>query len=171
MGDVVDGEGVFEFGVLEESGDALAVFELAFQVFVDLVGELGGDEALAVVIPLGVDADQEVSFFPVDGVAEDVAFAGAGGVEPEAQEAVLPDGGSGVVGAGDEAGVGGADGLAIEGLADPDFAVAAVVEADVGVFAVEFFGAEFGGDAWAGGLGGTLAEAEHGARGYVRDWI
>src|SRR4051794_19865183 len=102
-------------------------------------------------------------FFPVDGVAEDVTFSGARGVEPETQEAVLPDGARGVVGAGDQLGMGGADGLAVEGFADPDFFVATIVEADVGVFAVEFIGAEAGGDVRSGGGGVVaLAEAEHG---------
>ena len=113
---------------------------------------------------MGVDSHEQVGFVPIDGVAEDVAFARARGVEPEAEEAVFPDGGGGIVGAGDQCGMGGADGLTREGLGDPGFAQAAIVDSDVGIFAVEFVGAEFSGDARAGGLLGfvtALTETEH----------
>ena len=91
-----------------------------------------------------------------------VALAGPRGVEPEAQETVLPDGGGGIVGAGDQPGVGRADRLPGQGLSHPHLLLAAVVEADVGVLAVELVGAEPGADARTRGLSVlTLAEAKH----------
>ena len=131
-------DGVGESGLAVEVEDALAVLELALEVFVGLVFQFRGYQLLPVVVPVGINADEDVRFVPVDGVAHDEALAGAGGVHPEADEAVFPDGGGGVVGPGDEACVGGADGLPGEGFADPDFAFAGIEDADVRVFAVEF---------------------------------
>ena len=46
-----------------------AVLELTFEVGVDVVGQFRGDHRLAIVIPIGVDAHQELGLIPFDGVA------------------------------------------------------------------------------------------------------
>src|SRR6266496_1073674 len=84
MSYVMEAERIFQFALDEELEDALAVAVLALEVVGGLVFQLVEDEALAVVVPVGVDAHQQVRFVPIDGVAEDVAFAGPRGVEPEA---------------------------------------------------------------------------------------
>src|SRR5207249_4933832 len=80
LADVVEAERVFQFGVGEEGKDFFAVLVLAIEVGGHVVFQFGRDELLAVVVPIGIDADEQVGFFPVDGVAVDVALAGAGGV-------------------------------------------------------------------------------------------
>ena len=49
---------LFGLAGAEELEDALAVLELAFEVFLGLVGQLGRHEALAVVVPVGIDPHQ-----------------------------------------------------------------------------------------------------------------
>src|SRR5262245_12159339 len=143
------------------------MLELALEVVVDLVGQLYGDQTLAVVVPLRVDADQQVRFLPVDWVAEDVTLAGAGCVEPEAEEPVLPDRAGCVVGAGDESRMRCADRLAVQRFAHPHAPLAAIEEAHVGVLAVVLIAAQSGRDPRAGFVRTAaarpiaLAEAEH----------
>src|SRR5215211_5373805 len=74
--DEVQTERVLQLQLLVEAENPLAVAELALEVLLHVVGELGRDEPLAFVVPIRVDPHQEVGLLPVDGVAVDVALAG-----------------------------------------------------------------------------------------------
>jgi hypothetical protein len=65
----MEADGVLEFAVAEEGEDALAVAELALEVVVDLVAEFRRDVALAVVVPIRVDPNQQMRFLPIDRVS------------------------------------------------------------------------------------------------------
>src|SRR5205823_2478317 len=131
----------------KELEDALAVPELSLEVFVDVVLQVGRDQLEPVVIPVGIDPDQQVSLFPINRVSVDVAFTGAWRVEPKTDKAILPNGRDGIFCAGDQPGVRGSYRLPIQRLTDPDLALFAVVEPDGRVLAVEFVGAELCADA------------------------
>src|SRR5438105_3679329 len=112
-----------------------------------------------------VDPHQQVRLLPVDRVAVNVPLARVGGVEPEAEETILPDRAHRIVRAGDQPRVRGADGLPRQRLGAPDLPLLAVVQADVRVFAVEGLGAEPGINPRSLVLGFVLsafAEAEYG---------
>src|SRR4051812_3172113 len=98
-----------------------------------------------------VDSHQQMCFLPVDRIAVDEALAGLRCVEPEAEESVLPHSAGGILGAGDEPRVRCTNGLPGERLGDPYLSLAAVVQPDVGILAVELVGAELRADARAVG--------------------
>ena len=87
---------VFQFGAAVELEDPFAVLGLTIEVFVHLVGQLGQNHSLAIVVPVGIDSHQQMGLVPFDRIALDVTFAGMGGVEPKAKKAVFPDGAGGV---------------------------------------------------------------------------
>jgi len=89
LGPEMKAERVFQLALHEELEDALAVLVLTIQIVGGLVFQFGGDDLLAVVVPIGVDADEQVAFRPVDGVVVDEPFAGVGDVEPVADETVF----------------------------------------------------------------------------------
>src|SRR2546423_134043 len=100
---------------------------------------------------------------PIDRVPVDIPLPRPRRVKPVAEKPVLPYGAGGVVGAGDQPGVRGADRLAGQRLADPHLAFPAVVKAHVGVLAVELLRAELGADLRPGMARrfGSLTEFEH----------
>src|SRR5688500_7580060 len=161
LADKVNAERVLQLRLAEERDDTLAVLDLTVEVLVHLVFQLRGDHALAVVVPVRVDAHEQVRLVPVDRVVVDVPFAGARRVEPEAEEPVLPHRARRVVRARDQPRVRRADRLARQRLGDPDFSFLAVVQADVGILAGEAVGAELRADAGAGWLWIALTKTQH----------
>src|SRR6185437_1463780 len=160
LADEMETDGILQLAIAEEIEDRFAMPMLAFEIGIDLIFQLRRNQALAIVIPLRIDTHDQMSFFPIDRVAEHVPFAGTRRVEPVAEKSVFPDSGDGVLGAGDQARVRRANRLPRERLADPDLALAAIVQADVRIFAVEFVGAESRIDFGAGGFV-FLPNAEH----------
>jgi hypothetical protein len=75
---------------------------------------------------------------PFDRITLNVTFAGMGGVEPIAEKAIFPDGAGGVIRAGNKPGMARTDRLARKWLADPCFALPAVVNPDMGILPAEF---------------------------------
>src|SRR5439155_6402869 len=114
------------------------------------------DEALAVVVPVRIDAHEQVSLLPVDRIVLDESLARPRRVEPEAEEPVLPHRRDGVVGPRDHPRMTRPNGLPGERFGDPDLPRRAVIKTDVRVFAVEFVGADAGVDAWSGGSLGVV---------------
>src|SRR5688572_23954940 len=83
LADKMQAHGVPELRPAEELEDPLAVLELAFEVFVHVVFQFGRDHALAIVVPVGVDAHEQVRFVPVNRVAVNESFARLRRVKPE----------------------------------------------------------------------------------------
>src|SRR5207245_6256061 len=107
-------EGVGDRAFGEALKDSFSVLELPLEILIDLIFQLRRDQPLAIIVPIGIDPHQQMPLFPVDGVAMDIAFARARRVEPVADEAVFPDGRSGVVSAGNQPRMRSADGLSGE---------------------------------------------------------
>lgn len=153
-----DGERWIQGGVSAKERAAGGV--LGFDVFFDFAGVGGRDELTGVVVPVGVEANEQVAFVPFDGIAMDMALAGPGRVEPEADVVVFL-GGGGVLGSADEKfGVGDADCGHMPGFfGDPDVAVEHVVQADMGVVTAQGVGGVFAVNRAGVGHGGR-AKAE-----------
>ena len=71
----MEAERVLERTAFEKLQNALAMLELPLEVSIDMIFQVRRHDLLAIVVPIRIDADQQVGLFPVDGIAVDVSLA------------------------------------------------------------------------------------------------